>query len=92
MTGNDVKRIRDAIGAHFGRRISQRDLGLALGLSEKNADRAIREWETDGPTGPGAAALRLIELVLSDAADSDVYRVNLVGEVDEMFQCLARAT
>ena len=53
MTGSDVKEIREKLGDALGRRLSQRDLGLALRLSEGNAARAIRDWEEgSGPTGP----------------------------------------
>jgi hypothetical protein len=41
--------------------MSHYDLGLALGLSPKNADRAVRDWEELGPSGPAGVALHLIE-------------------------------
>jgi len=56
MTGEDVKAIREALG----RRVSLRDLGLALGLAPANAKDTVRRWEEEGPTGPAAAALRFI--------------------------------
>jgi DNA-binding transcriptional regulator YiaG len=64
LTGDDVKRIRELIGEFRGRRMTQYDLGLALGLSPKNADRAVRDWEELGPSGPTNVALHLIETVI----------------------------
>lgn len=62
MQGAEVKRIREEIGRALGRRVSQRDLGLALGLAPKNADDTARSWE-DGSkpvSGPAALALELL--------------------------------
>lgn len=60
MIGSEVTEIRKTLGAALGRRLSQRDLGLALGLSADNASRAVRDWESDRPTGPAAVALQLL--------------------------------
>lgn len=57
MTGADVNAIRMALGRVIGRRVSCRDLGLALGLAPANAADTVRRWERDGPTGPAAVAL-----------------------------------
>jgi len=65
LTGDDVRRIRERIGEFRGRRVSQYDLGLALGLSPKNADRAVRDWEELGPSGPAGVALHLIESAIN---------------------------
>lgn len=65
LTGDDVRRIRERIGEFRGRRVSQYDLGLALGLSPKNADRAVRDWEELGPSGPASVALHLIETAIT---------------------------
>ncbi len=70
MTGDDVKRIRRDLGVAAGRRISQRELGAALGLSADNADRMVRRWEDAAPTGPAAVALGY----LHQAALDDVMR------------------
>lgn len=73
MTGAEAKAIRERLSEACGVRLSQQDLGIALGLSQGNAPRAIREWETSGPTGPGAVALRLL-LYCVDAGHIDVVR------------------
>jgi len=64
VQGSEVKRIREEIGAAIGRRVSQRDLGLALGLSADNADRLVRKWEDGEPSGPAAVALELMQLLI----------------------------
>lgn len=53
MTGADVKAIREALGRLLGRRVSCRDLGLALGLAPANAADTVRRWESDGPDRAG---------------------------------------
>jgi transcriptional regulator with XRE-family HTH domain len=65
VTGADVKRIREALGETLGRRVSQRDLGLALGLAPANAADTVRRWEHEGPSGPAAVALELLEIAAS---------------------------
>lgn len=57
MKPGEVEAIRKALGDAVGGRVSQDDLGQALGLSEHTAQRKVREWEKDGPTGPAASAL-----------------------------------
>ena len=57
MTGDDVRQIREAIGRLLGRKVSQQDLGLALGLAPANAATTVRRWEESEPTGPAAVAL-----------------------------------
>lgn len=71
MSADEVKSARLEIGAALGRTLSQRDLGLMLGLAPANADRTVRNWEVDGPTGPAAVALRLM-LHCARAGDVDV--------------------
>jgi DNA-binding transcriptional regulator YiaG len=73
MSPGEVKIIRDALSEALGVRLSQQDLGIALGLAPKNAARTIRDWETSGPTGPGAVALRLL-LYCSERGLMDVVR------------------
>src|SRR5579859_2024875 len=85
MRAQEVKDIREALGLALNRRVSQRDLGLALGLSEKNCDRAVREWETFGPSGPAAAALRLMAL----ATDLDPDYVPPPGFREEMIRIVS---
>ena len=65
LAGDDVKRIRERIGEFRGRPVSQYDLGMALGLAPRIADRAVRDWEELGPSGPGSVALQLIDTVLN---------------------------
>jgi DNA-binding transcriptional regulator YiaG len=47
MTPDDFRNARKALG------LSQKDLAKVLRLSEKNGDRSIRIWETEGNTVPG---------------------------------------
>lgn len=47
MTPADLRAAREALG------LTQRQLAKALRLSEKNGDRSVRIWETDGNTIPG---------------------------------------
>lgn len=68
MTGEDVKALRESIGRRLGRRLSQRDLCQALGLSVAN--NPVRDWEERGPSGPGAVALALIDLALGSDHDA----------------------
>jgi hypothetical protein len=60
MSADEVKMARLEIGSAMGKSLTQRDLGLMLGLAPASADRTVRNWETDGPTGPVAVALRLM--------------------------------
>ena len=81
LTGDDVKRIRERIGEFRGRRMSQFDLGVALGLAPKNADRAVRDWEELGSSGPASVALHLIETVINggdpEAAVATLFQLQL---------------
>lgn len=47
MTPVDLRAAREALG------LTQRGLAKALRLSDKNGDRSVRIWETDGNTIPG---------------------------------------
>lgn len=47
MTPVDLRTARKALG------LTQSGLAKALRLSEKNGDRSVRIWETDGNTVPG---------------------------------------
>jgi len=47
MTPNELRAARKALG------LTQSGLAKALRLSEKNGDRSIRIWETEGNTVPG---------------------------------------
>lgn len=47
MTPADFRNARKALGLY------QKEMAKALRLSEKNGDRSIRIWETDGNTVPG---------------------------------------
>src|SRR3954451_22159479 len=60
MTGADVKAIRNALSEATGRRVSQYDLGIILGLSVDNAARLVRKWEEEEASGPAAMALRYL--------------------------------
>src|ERR1700694_4614524 len=80
MQGPDAKRIRESLGEVIGRPLSERDLGIMLGLPEQLAEATVRQWEEgDGPGGSAAVALSLLaysteddhppEHVLSEGAD-----------------------
>jgi hypothetical protein len=74
MTGHEVKTIREALGDALGRNVSQRDLGLALGLAPANAKDTVRSWE-DGSrdvTGPAATALKFFALSIDESGPPDV--------------------
>lgn len=47
MTPADLRTARKTLG------LTQSGLAKALRLSEKNGDRSVRIWETDGNTIPG---------------------------------------
>ena len=47
MTPADLRTARKALG------LTQSALAKALRLSEKNGDRSVRIWETEGNTVPG---------------------------------------
>ena len=80
MQGSDAKRIRKSLGEVVGRPLSERDLGMMLGLPEQVAETTVRHWEEgEGPSGSAAVALNLLaystddnhppEHVLSEGAD-----------------------
>jgi hypothetical protein len=92
MTPDDVKKIREALGEVVGRRISQHDLGLALGLAPASAGRSVREWETSGPTGPAAAALGFMLLCTGIVPKIARETQNDIAEIVKlMFDANARA-
>jgi DNA-binding transcriptional regulator YiaG len=47
MTPADFRNARKALG------LSQKEMAKVLRLSEKNGDRSIRIWESEGNTVPG---------------------------------------
>lgn len=57
MTPTDLKAARKALG------LTQSGLAKALRLSEKNGDRSVRIWETEGNTVPGPVQVA-VELLL----------------------------
>jgi DNA-binding transcriptional regulator YiaG len=54
MKASEVAEIRKALG------LTQLELGQKLELSGPRPDRTVRNWESDGVTGPVAVALRLL--------------------------------
>lgn len=72
MTGEQVADIRKALGEAIGHRLSASEFGQMIGLAELSANRTIRRWEDEGPSGPGGFALRLIKACI------DAGRVDLV--------------
>lgn len=51
MNGRDFRALRRALG------MTQRELGLALGLAPSSADKTVRNWEDSNPSGPAAVAM-----------------------------------
>jgi hypothetical protein len=67
MNGSDAKRIRESLGEVVGRPLSERDLGMMLGLHEQSAEATVRQWEEgEGPTGSAAVALSLLAYSTDD--------------------------
>ena len=62
MTPNELRAARKALG------LTQSGLAKALRLSEKNGDRSIRIWETEGNTVPGPVQVA-IEFMLRTKAN-----------------------
>jgi len=65
MTAAQVKNLRREIYYVTGIPVTPKMLGRALGLSEKRAERGVREWEHAGPTGPAGVALTYLAQGLS---------------------------
>lgn len=63
MRGLQAKRVRENLSEVVGRPLSERELGMMLGLTEQVAEATVRGWEDgDGPTGSAAVALWLLAL------------------------------
>lgn len=62
MTPNELRAARKALG------LTQSGLAKALRLSEKNGDRSIRIWETEGNTVPGPVQVA-VEFMLRTKAN-----------------------
>ena len=60
LTPADLRAARKALG------LTQTGLAKALRLSEKNGDRSVRIWETEGNTVPGPVQVA-VEGMLRDA-------------------------
>lgn len=62
VTSEDCKAIREGLGNALGQRLSQRDLGMMLGLALRNAGDTVRSWEDRSKeiSGPAQLALRLL--------------------------------
>lgn len=63
ITGNEVKQLRDGeLAGCLGRHVSQRELGLALGLQPDSAARRVRKWEQgdESISGPMTLALEFL--------------------------------
>lgn len=62
MNGDDVKRIRDALGEARGRRVSQGEFAAIIGLAGANAGDHVRGFEDESRpiSGPVATALRYL--------------------------------
>lgn len=85
MKPSDVKSIRAALGAAAGLSaagpgsLSQNAFGAMLGLSEGNARKTVDRWETEGPTGPAAAALTYIQQGLLEGAMKQIVPEHVFG-------------
>jgi hypothetical protein len=67
MHGLEVTRIRKSLGEVVGRPLSERELGMMLGLPEPEAETTVRKWEEgDGPSGSAAVALWLLAFSTDD--------------------------
>ena len=67
MQGSDAKRIRESLGDVIGRPLSERELGIMLGLPEQIAEATVRQWEQGGePSGSAAVALGLLAYSTDD--------------------------
>jgi hypothetical protein len=55
MDGNEVRRIREALGQAMGKEVSQLDLGVMLGLNLASVE--VGKWEAEDASGPEAVAL-----------------------------------
>lgn len=63
MHGAEAKRIRDGLSEVIDRPLSERDLGIMLGLPQQQAEAIVQGWEKDrGPEGPALVALWLLAL------------------------------
>lgn len=63
MTPADLRASRKALG------LTQSGLARALRLSEKNGDRSVRIWESDGNTVPGPVQVA-VEFMLEQVRNS----------------------
>ncbi len=63
MTPRDLRAARKQLG------LTQTGLAAALRLSEKNGDRSVRIWESDGNTVPGPVQVA-VEFLLKEAGNA----------------------
>lgn len=65
MTGEEFKAARATFSAALGRKLSQTDMAVVIGLADPtgNGRDTVRKWEDgDGPSGPVST---LVEFVLN---------------------------
>lgn len=87
MTPADVRKIREDLGRALGRRISQRDLGLALGLTYNSAHDTVRSWE-DGSrdvSGPASVALEFMSHASAASPTPPAVSAFILGLVEDLF-------
>lgn len=75
MTGPELKQLREDIGEALGRRMTIADMARICGLKdpERNGKDTVRKWEDgEGPSGPVAALLSIIEEGYFDDRDPAV--------------------
>lgn len=62
MTGAELKRIREDLGAAIGRSLSAADMAKLCGLPPAKGADTIRRWEVSGPNGPAAKLLHILAM------------------------------
>jgi hypothetical protein len=62
VTGPDLKKLREHLGAAIGRPLSVDDFAKLCGLAPGHGADTIRRWEVTGPGGPIAELLRILAM------------------------------
>lgn len=66
LAPEEVRDIREIASEALGRRVSQHDLGVALGLKPDSAARRMRKWEKgeERVSGPATLALEFLRFAM----------------------------
>ena len=62
MTGPELKKLREDLGAAIGRPLTVADMAKLCGLPPADGANTIRKWEVAGPSGPVAELLRILAM------------------------------